>query len=545
MPARWPIRTKLWVGLGLLLIIVVTLFGSASYGLYAYRGLVKGLSARSTELPLADKISQHVADLRIALSTVRERMSLLAGGEPHLASTSADLGPDRQLLREKFRDQFGFVRGDLDDYRRQLDANRLRSEGRIADDRRERETLAEIEGIVRQMMEVESRKEWLLGQVQLQDLGELAEQLQSLASKLPSHMHERLHALASENRAQYRTAIVMAWVTLAAALIMLALFVRMFYRWIAKPLGVLVRGSREVASGEFEHRIQLKGNDEMTELAVAMNDMTGRFCEIRDDLDHKVHERTKQVVRSEQLASVGFLAAGVAHEINNPLASIAICSESLESRLADVLPDSAEVAAECEIVQHYVRMIQQEAFRCKKITERLLDFSRMGDSERRHADFRELVSGVIDMVRHLGKYNDKQIELVGGVPVIAEINVQEMKQVVLNLITNGLDSVDAGGVVRVDVRRSPEKSVELVVEDNGCGMNDEVKEHIFEPFFTRNRGGQGTGLGLSISYRIVDEHDGRIDVVSDGPGKGSRFVVSLPLAAIHEQQEPSHRHQAA
>ncbi|MBN1854018.1 MAG: HAMP domain-containing histidine kinase [Pirellulales bacterium] len=549
MPAKWPIRSKLWVGLGLLLIIVLTLFGSGSYGLYAYRGLVKGLSARSTELPLADRLSRHVADMRITLSKVRERM-FQQGGESNLANCSATDGgatlpPDRQLLRSEFLAQFDFVVEALDHYRKQLNANRLRSGGRIADDRRERETLGKIDRIIRQIRDAESGKEWLLGSVPLADLDELTEQLQGLTSKLPSHMHERLHALASENRALYRTAIVISWVTLTAALVMLALFVRMFYQWIAKPLGVLVRGTRVVAGGNFKYRIQLDGDDEMTELATAMNAMTGRFCEIRDDLDQKVRERTKQVVRSEQLASVGYLAAGVAHEINNPLASIAICSESLESRLAEVLEETPETAAECKIIQNYVQMIQQEAFRCKQITEKLLDFSRMGDSQRHPTDLRELVSGVIDTVRHLGKYHEKRIELLDGDPVVAEVNVQEMKQVVLNLITNGLDSIDAGGHVRIDVRHRPDRWVELVVEDDGCGMTDEVKEHIFEPFFTRNRSGQGTGLGLSITYRIIDEHDGHIDVKSGGPGTGSRFIVSLPLAANQNQQESHHRYHAA
>ena len=107
---------------------------------------------------------------------------------------------------------------------------------------------------------------------------------------------------------------------------------RLSYRWIFLPLRTLIAGSRRVAAGEFGYRIRLDTHDEMAELAKALNDMTARFQEIRDDLDHQVQVRTKQVVRSEQLASVGFLAAGVAHEINNPLASIAMCAESLEGR---------------------------------------------------------------------------------------------------------------------------------------------------------------------------------------------------------------------
>jgi signal transduction histidine kinase len=360
-------------------------------------------------------------------------------------------------------------------------------------------------------------------------LSDDVEKLRGLAAELPSHLHERLRDLASNVRTQYRWAISLAWLTAALASILLVAAVQLFRKWIATPLATLVEGSREVAAGKFDHRIHLDSTDEMGELAVAMNAMTTRFQEIRDDLDCQVRERTKQVVRSEQLASVGFLAAGVAHEINNPLASIAMCSESLEGRLSDLLKHAGgERAADREVVRSYLDMIQKEAFRCKQITEKLLDFSRMGDSERHPTDLRELAAGVIEMLRHLGKYQNKNAVLRDGKPVIAEISPQEIRQVVLNLVTNGLDSVEPGGAVTIAVTARG-SDAHIVVEDNGCGMTDDVLQHLFEPFFTRCRGGQGTGLGLSISYRIVEEHHGNIAVRSGGLGKGSTFTVTLPL----------------
>jgi signal transduction histidine kinase len=111
--------------------------------------------------------------------------------------------------------------------------------------------------------------------------------------------------------------------------------------------------------------------------------------------------------------------------------------------------------------------------------------------------------------------------------VIAEICPQEMKQVVLNLITNALDSLEPGGKVTVSVAARG-ANAEIVVTDNGCGMTEDVVRHLFEPFFTRRRNGQGTGLGLSITYRIVEEHHGQIVATSDGIGKGSRFIITLP-----------------
>ena len=158
----------------------------------------------------------------------------------------------------------------------------------------------------------------------------------------------------------------------------------------------------------------------------------------------------------------------------------------------------------------------------------MLDFSRTGDPERHHTDLRDLVAGVIEMVGHLGRNDNKHVELKGGPPIIAEICPQEMKQVVLNLITNALDSVDPGGKVTITVATRG-LNAEIVVTDNGCGMTEEVIKHLFEPFFTRRRNGQGTGLGLSITYRIVEEHHGQIVAASPGVGRGSRFTVTLPL----------------
>jgi signal transduction histidine kinase len=127
------------------------------------------------------------------------------------------------------------------------------------------------------------------------------------------------------------------------------------------------------------------------------------------------------------------------------------------------------------------------------------------------------------------------------------VNSQEIKQVVLNLITNGLDSLDAGGTVVLDLRKTSD-SAELLVTDNGCGMSEEVLKHLFEPFFTRRRDGSGTGLGLSITHRIVvDDHGGRIEVTSPGPGKGSRFRVTLPLKSqnLKTPKQNETRRQAA
>jgi signal transduction histidine kinase len=353
------------------------------------------------------------------------------------------------------------------------------------------------------------------------------ERLAALAVELPTFLQSRLRDLSNEVRNGYRSLILATLLSSLAAALMLAAIGVLTYRWVFRPLRHLGHASRRVASGDFGFRIHLDTNDEMAELADALNDMTKRFREIRDDLDTQVHSRTREVIRSEQLASVGFLAAGVAHEINNPLASIAMCAESLEGRLESLGPSADDSA----VVKRYLELIQSEAFRCKGITEKLLDFSRLGEVRRQAMAVMPVVADVAEMLRHVGRFAGKMIEIVDGPDVLVMANPQEIKQVVLNLLVNALDSIEDAGRVRVMVKRSGGEGV-LTISDNGCGMSEEVLEHLFEPFFTRRKAGQGTGLGLSIVHRIVADHGGRIEASSAGEGKGSTFRVILPLAEV-------------
>jgi two-component system, NtrC family, sensor kinase len=526
--STWRIRRKLFVCLGVLLVMVASLSWGGIDGLYAYRSLVRSLSRRVPELPKANLLNQSVCDLRVALS---DDLPLVrnprAAGESRLRM---DVPFDR-LAREEFKARLAIVRDQFQQYRQQLSENPDKG-GRISDSRQEWETVRQIQASLARIDAANRDQDWLLDELKHGDIIRELTNLQHLCAVLPNHLYESINQFTAEARGQYRRLLTLSWATSIAAGLLLAMFVNLFYRWIFRPLRILINGSRKVASGQFNYRIRLQTNDEMSDLAAAMNEMTNRFEAIRDDLDRQVQQRTRQVVRSEQLASVGFLAAGVAHEINNPLASIAMCAESLEGRVGELLsPDKTDH----HVIADYLRMIQTEAFRCKEITEKLLDFSRMGDVKRQSADLNELVRGVIDMLGHLGKYHEKNIEFTPGAPVIVSANPQELKQVVLNLLTNALDSVNTGGMVSVGVTTAGGEA-ELTVTDNGCGMTADVMKHIFEPFFTRRRGGQGTGLGLSIVYRIVADHDGTIDVASDGPDRGSTFTVRLPLCAAAEQR---------
>ena len=174
-------------------------------------------------------------------------------------------------------------------------------------------------------------------------------------------------------------------------------------------------------------------------------------------------------------------------------------------------------------------MIQEEAFRCKNITEKLLDFSRCNDIKRERIDLAGLIQGVVDMIRHIGKYTGKTIVFHPREAVMAHVDSQEIKQVVLNLIVNALESMEAERDAYGSTARYSQGMAEMVFTDNGCGMSPEVLENIFEPFFTKRRDGKGTGLGLSITHRIVNQHHGEIMAYSPGEDQGSTFTVRLPI----------------
>jgi signal transduction histidine kinase len=358
------------------------------------------------------------------------------------------------------------------------------------------------------------------------DLKSRIERLYDTVSQLPKKLHEDFWAVLQISKGQYQMSRIIVWTSALMVLGMLCGLMSLFHRWVLSPVRMLQRGVRHVARGSFDYKINLKSGDEMQDLAEAFNDMTVKISMTYADLERQVQERSRQLVRSERLAGVGFLAAGVAHEINNPLASIAFCAEALDHRLERVLKPADD--PEHRLVGHYLKMIQEEAFRCKNITEKLLDFSRCNEITRERIDLASLIQGVVEMIQHIGKYRGKTIIFHPREAVMAHVDGQEIKQVVLNLIVNALESMDAQGTVRIDTRYH-QGMAEMIFTDDGCGMEPEVLENIFEPFFTKRRESKGTGLGLSITHRIVNQHHGEITAVSPGPDQGSTFTVRLPI----------------
>ncbi|MBX3281434.1 MAG: PAS domain-containing protein [Acidobacteria bacterium] len=247
---------------------------------------------------------------------------------------------------------------------------------------------------------------------------------------------------------------------------------------------------------------------------------------VGEDVTPRV-EAMNAISRAEKLAAVGRLAAGVVHEINNPLATVAACAESLEQRVAD---GDFGTGAESDDLREYLGLIKSETFRCKTITTGLLDFSRVRTGERQEMDVADIVRSAANLISHQKRGNAIDIAVDAHEP-IDKIRGDggQIQQAVIALATNAIDAMPNGGKLKFCVRQDPRRVI-IEVSDTGIGIPTEDLPRIFEPFFTTKEVGKGTGLGLAVCYGIVSEHSGRISVRSS-LGKGTTFTISLPLQA--------------
>ncbi|RMG07078.1 MAG: hypothetical protein D6731_24425 [Planctomycetota bacterium] len=267
-----------------------------------------------------------------------------------------------------------------------------------------------------------------------------------------------------------------------------------------------------------------KAERTIEERTLALLDANARLAALSADLERQVEDRTKRLLRAETLASVGTLSAGVAHEVNNPVASIASCAEGLlrRARNSESLrghPDFADFP-------EYLEIIRSEAFRVKEITRNLLDFSRRGNAGRREpVDLAALLRATERLLAH--RLEKQRKRLVLRLPE-GRASVQGdgagLRQVVLNLSVNAMDAAREEVVWSLE---RTEGGVRLVCEDDGPGFDEDALAHALEPFYTQKGTGEGTGLGLSIAYGIVRDHGGRLEVANRVQG-GARVTVDLP-----------------
>lgn len=507
------IRRKMVCGFAVVLVMLLTLSLSGLSGLMSYRQAVQELEYSITDAPqrvdLTAAVSQIDAPLKFATPIALEGAA---------------------LQQTAFLEKLDLAKNQITRFRKLLDD--VPAENIVPQQRLVSETylntldehIADLEKLQTGLLDlpnheqVKQRMNFHLGQL------ERLVEPQRLRDAIPDY-HEGPEDTLTRARGVYRSRLAVVSFTSTVAIVLFLALVRYGYVTIFSPLRKLHQGALRVAHGDFDYRLKLRTNDEMGELADSFNRMTERFQEITRDLDRRVRERTKQLLRTERLAGIGFLAAGVAHEINNPLQAIGMAGESLLGRTEELLSDLDE--ADRDLFRQYLGMIQSEADRCQQITRKLLDFARGQDASRDRHDITQIIFEVLGMIQHMSKYSDRAIELKRSEPCYAVVNGPEIKQVVLNIVSNALESMEPGGTLRIDLKEETDDVI-VKFEDEGCGMTTETVENLFEPFFTRRKDGKGTGLGMCISQRIIGDHGGTIEAASDGPGCGSRFRVQIP-----------------
>jgi signal transduction histidine kinase len=561
MASQWRIRHKLLLGLGLVVGAIALLLAGTLRGLWSYYLTMNAIRGKMNELKAAedfkdavgflvekhtiesilsaDQVAQALEPARQALERYKQQLDDNPNNrfEPDDSTheyelvklLTEDLDNFAESVRLRFRPQ---IRGLVEDDDLPEAELRLKLLGNLADvvvqmGASPAQGLLAVNALAQHLPRIHDYT---------YSIRRTSKTLMTNAADLRATIYDRLDKRLSETRSHYQMAL---WVIVPASVVGLLLtcgLMRSFYAWVFNPIRDLEAGVRRVAGGDFSQRLEVHSADEMEDLGAAFNEMMQRLQDLYSDLARQVNERSRQLVRSERLASVGFLAAGVAHEINNPLASIAFCSEALEARLTELLRNGRRTD-DYDVFAKYLRMIQEEAFRCKTITEKLLTFSRTGEKRREMTDLGQLTQAILEVTQHLQNARGKHIDFAiipdraGGARVMAPVNAEEIKSVVLNLIVNALDSMDEGGTLTIRLGQR-NGMAEMKFTDTGCGMTQEVLENIFEPFFTRSRTGKGTGLGLTISHRVIHQHGGEIEAASPGPNQGSTFTVRLPLQVL-------------
>jgi two-component system NtrC family sensor kinase len=303
-----------------------------------------------------------------------------------------------------------------------------------------------------------------------------------------------------------RYALEMLALSLALALATLVVVLFAARRWVSRPAARLVEATRRVAGGDLSQRISV-GEAELGELAQAFNRM-----------QEQIADGQRQVVAQAKLASMGKLAASVAHEINNPLSGILTFSEELYEQAAPDDPLRADY-----------KVIYDEALRCREIVRDLLEFGRKGQPRKMRLRVEEAIEDTVRLVARLAPFQNVKIatELDAGLPAIMA-DPGQLRQVLLNLLVNAAEAMPEGGAIAVRARALAGGGVRISVRDSGHGIPAAIKARVFEPFFS-TKGGKTSGLGLAICANIVEQHGGRIEVESE-EGEGTTFEIQLPAA---------------
>lgn len=273
---------------------------------------------------------------------------------------------------------------------------------------------------------------------------------------------------------------------------------------------------QEIRTGNLEKEVNVKGKSELSRLGETLNSM-------RDEL--RIRRQQEQALRhAEKLSSLGLMAAGVAHELNNPLAVMSAYAEDLQDRIEE---EGVECLAGNGEISNYLDVIIKQTKRCKQITGNLLNFSRQSGDDCQFTNIKELVNSTLELVRYRLKKGNINTEIT--IPPVGHLkgSSEEVQQVLLNIIINSLDALEPGGWLKIYGQVEGDNFI-LKIEDNGIGIKPENMKHLMDPFFTTKAPGKGTGLGLSISFSIMQRIGGNVEIESN-LGKGTLVTLTFPM----------------
>ncbi|MBI4686752.1 MAG: HAMP domain-containing protein [Nitrospirae bacterium] len=343
-------------------------------------------------------------------------------------------------------------------------------------------------------------------------------------------------SLALIDKAEFRQGIALTGYVLIFFLAISASLGIVLYKIVSKPVSQLVSGMEKVAKGDFEHSVDIKTGDEIGALADAFTLMAKDIKAAKEQQEQWTHKLEAEVAKkaeeiqkthagmlqTEKLASLGRMAAGVAHEINNPLTGIVTFAHLMLRR---VPPDSEDAED--------LKVIIEQAERCAKIIRGLLTFARATPSEKAEVVINDILSRTIYMVKNQEKFHNIKfnINIDDSPRFIAVGDLSQYQQIFLNMLINAADAMNERGVVTIATRKiiiNDKPFVEIEFTDTGCGIPEEDMDKLFEPFFTTKPVGKGTGLGLSVSHGIVKHYGGEV-LVKSAVGKGTSFFIRLPL----------------
>jgi two-component system NtrC family sensor kinase len=319
-----------------------------------------------------------------------------------------------------------------------------------------------------------------------------------------------------------QTTQLMLFVVSLLAILTGSVVVWYFVRKVTRPLRELRDSAEAVGRGDFSRRVPVRGKDECGELAVVFNQMTESIEQSRVQLEKTVDSlktTQAQLIQSEKLSAVGEFVAGVAHELNNPLAAVMGFSELLKDAPVDAK------------YRRFLDMIFKSSQRCQKIVQSLLSFARRHQPERKPVCLNQVIEGVLEIVAYSLRTGNVEVvtQLDAALPLVLA-DEHQIQQVLLNILNNARQSIEgkAGSGKITIVSEVCGHNVRIAIRDSGPGISNENLQRIFDPFFTTKSVGAGTGLGLSICYGIIKEHGGDI-VPSSAPGEGATFTITLPV----------------